>query len=280
MSFNRQDQSQLRGMGSRIFPRLLAVGRASGIGLLSGLIAGFLAAGVGSRLAMRIGAMVGGDSVVGLVTENGNIVGQVTVEGSVGLIVFAGGSTGMFGGLLYVAARRWLPGPRNLRGLVFGSLALAILGTTIVDANNTDFVKFGPAILNVVMFALLFVLFGVVIAPIAERLEYFFPSTTTNRRFARIVYVFLAFPALILPVAAAVGLVQEQRTLARILPLLFLSVYGLATLPTVKRPESSMFSRAPTLPATIAAHLMLILPAIVGVAMLANSIMLILGIGF
>jgi hypothetical protein len=84
---------------------------------------------------MRIGSIAGGDSVVGLVTENGNIVGQVTVEGSVGLIVFAGGSTGMFGGLLYVAARRWLPGPRNLRGLVFGSLALAILGTTIVDAD-------------------------------------------------------------------------------------------------------------------------------------------------
>ena len=56
------------------------------IGILGGIPAGVLVGGIGSRLIMRILAMVN-EEQAGVMTENGNIAGEITVLGTLGLIL-------------------------------------------------------------------------------------------------------------------------------------------------------------------------------------------------
>ena len=156
--------------------------RAMGIGVLAGLAAGFLAGGIGSRLAMRISAIAAGPAMRGTFTENGNRVGEITLDGTLFLLVFNGPIVGLFGGLVYVALRPWLPRSTRWRGLAFGALLLAVFGAVIIDADNIDFRLFGPPLLNVGMFAALFVLFGLIAAPLADRADRAFPAVPPRRR--------------------------------------------------------------------------------------------------
>ena len=156
--------------------------RAMGIGVLAGLAAGFLAGGVGSRLAMRISAIAAGPAMQGTFTENENRVGEITLGGTIFLVVFNGPIVGLFGGLVYIAVRSWLPRPTRWRGPAFGALLLAVFGAVIIDADNIDFRLFGPPLLNVGMFAALFVLFGLVAAPLADRADRAFPAVPPRRR--------------------------------------------------------------------------------------------------
>jgi hypothetical protein len=173
-----------------------------GVGLLSGLIAGFLAFGVGSRLAMRISAVAGGEAIAGLMTENGNIVGQITADGTVFLLI-AGAFIGLVGGLLYVAVRSWLPGSQRWKGLVFGVLLLLVFGRLLIDPDNADFSRFGPPLLNIALFASLFILFGLAVAPLAQRFDRWLPAASGGWAPVRAVYGLL--PILPLAVLGAVG---------------------------------------------------------------------------
>ena len=78
------------------------------IGIFGGVPAG-LVGGIGSRLIMRILAMVN-EGNAGAMTENGNISGEITASGTVGLIIGVGIVSGVIGGFVYVMIRRWLPG--------------------------------------------------------------------------------------------------------------------------------------------------------------------------
>ena len=102
------DTARLVDLRNWALPQILRLGCLTGIGLVSGVIAGLLAGGVGSRIAMRISAVAGGDSISGLVTENGNIVGDITLEGTMFLLVL-GAIAGTVGGFAYVVVHRWLP---------------------------------------------------------------------------------------------------------------------------------------------------------------------------
>ena len=136
-------------------------------GNLAGLIAGLVAGGIGSRLAMRILALTSPDAQ-GAITEAGEIVGKITLEGTLFLLA-AGAALGMGGGLAYVAIRRWLP--NQVRGLAFGLLMLAVSGRVLVNPDNIDFVILDPAWLAITMFALLPILFGLLIVPLQALLE-------------------------------------------------------------------------------------------------------------
>ncbi len=136
------------------------------LGLVSGMIAGLIAGGVGSRIAMRISAIMGGQGIAGLETENGNIVGQITPEGTIFLLIF-GMFPGIVGGWLFIALRKSIPGPAVCRGLTFGLLLLLILGSIVIDDGNGDFAKLGTPFVNVCMFSMLFVVFGLLVHPIS-----------------------------------------------------------------------------------------------------------------
>src|SRR5438045_7188082 len=149
--------------------RFREVVREIAAGSLSGIVVGIVVGGLGSRLVMRLSAIAAGSGVQGMTTANGNRVGEITVDGTMALIIFAGVFAGIFGGLLYASVRPWLAPFARWRGLVFGLGVLCLAGSLILDAANSDFIVLRPPLLNVAMFAALFLIFGIAIAPMFDR---------------------------------------------------------------------------------------------------------------
>jgi hypothetical protein len=77
----------------------------------------------------------------------------------------------MVGGILYLALRPCLPWTGLRRGLVFGLLLLGVLGSFVLDADNPDYRRIGSPELNVCLFSLLYLLFGALVAPLADRFD-------------------------------------------------------------------------------------------------------------
>lgn len=137
---------------------------AAGIaGVLVGVPAGLLA-----RLVMKLSALAAGPSGVGVHTENGNVVGALTADGTLALVIFAGLAPVGAGAILYVAVRPWFVSVGRWRGLAFGLYLLGLAGPVGLDPFNGDFSRFGPAPLNVAMFAALFLAVGAALVPVAE----------------------------------------------------------------------------------------------------------------
>ncbi|HEY8171963.1 MAG TPA: hypothetical protein VIH21_02660 [Dehalococcoidia bacterium] len=135
-------------------------------GALAGGIAGGIAGGLGGRLAMRIVALMATNAEQGTLTDADEAVGEISLDGTLALIVFGGVLVGILGGLLYVAAARWVADAGGWRGLLFGVGLLVALGWTVIEGDNFDFATLGSVILNVIMFSAIFVLFGVLVAPL------------------------------------------------------------------------------------------------------------------
>jgi hypothetical protein len=187
--------------------------RAAGIGSLGGAIAGLVSGGIGGRVAMRIVAIVAGPDQVGLTTENGNRVGDITVGGTLGLVLFAGVFGGILGGLIYEAVRPWLAALGRWRGLGFGLALLVAVGSVIIDDGNVDFRRFGSPALNTSLFALLFILYGIVLVPIEERLRKIVPESPTETRnlwswIAVVAATIALLPPLLVLARGVVGLVE------------------------------------------------------------------------
>jgi hypothetical protein len=144
--------------------------RGMAVGMIPGAIAGMIAGGVGSRLAMRVMAATSTAAVQGSETEFGATVGEISIGGTVFLLI-AGAVLGSAGGLIFVGIRPLLPWSGRARGLAFGLLLLGIFGRLIIDPNNVDFVILDPASLAVSMFAVIFILYGVLLVSTVEHFE-------------------------------------------------------------------------------------------------------------
>ncbi len=162
-SHDNPEPSGLRTGSLRMLTHSLAVGT------LAGLLAGCVT-GVGARIAMRISGLAAGIEKAGASTEAGFTVGEITVGGIVGLCLFSA-FFGIFGGLAYQALRPWLPESRLRRELALGILLLTMFGPLVIESVNPDFRGLGPPLLNICSFASLFLLFGAVLPPIADRLD-------------------------------------------------------------------------------------------------------------
>src|SRR5918996_525421 len=145
--------------------------RTIGMNTLGGIIAAFLVGGIGSRIAMRISAAATGPVCPTLITENGNRCGEITLAGTISLLLFGTLFFGIPGGLIYAAMRPWLRRLGRWHGLVFGLLLLIIFGFVIIDGGNKDFRLFAQPLVNVALFAVLFPLFGLLIAPLVRWLD-------------------------------------------------------------------------------------------------------------
>jgi hypothetical protein len=135
---------------------------------LAGGIAGFGVGGLGSRVAMRIGALAAGHQARGQITEAGATVGRFTVEGTLFLFLFAGIGATLVGTAFYLVTRPWLPRRRRVRAVAFGVLELVVFGSTLVDPSNADFTILGHPLLNVVLFGSLFLLHGFALVMLLE----------------------------------------------------------------------------------------------------------------
>lgn len=140
-------------------PKWALLSRSIFSGGLAGLLAGILFLGIGSRLAMRIVAILNPENA-GTRTDAGEIVGAITVGGTVALVIFMGIFGGIFAGGIWVLVRERLPNSLSLRLPLAGVAATVIGSFALIDANNSDFRLFDPVGFNLVMFMVLVGLTG------------------------------------------------------------------------------------------------------------------------
>lgn len=137
--------------------------------VLAGALAGFVSAGIGSRVVMRIIAVLNPDRV-GVMTDSSATVGLISLGGTMSLLIL-GTVAGVLGGLVYLGLRRWLWVPPMWRGLAFACVTLLTIGPLLFDPTNVDFQVFEPVLLIVALFAALFVLNGLVVARAVDRIH-------------------------------------------------------------------------------------------------------------
>lgn len=213
---------------------MIAIGRHVGTATLAGVITGIVVGGLLGRVVMRVAGFTAGPGLVGAFTANGNRVGDITFAGTAAIVVFVGLAAGLIGGVLYGVVEPWLRPLRPWHGLAYGAALLLAFGFTVLDPSNLDFERFGSAPLNVVMFATLFVIFGVMIAWLFERLSAVIAGPGTRARAVEA----LAFLALIPGVIAAVlilvsigGLADPFFPLVFVLSLLIATIVRVRSLP-------------------------------------------------
>jgi hypothetical protein len=196
--------------------------RAVGVCVVGGIVAGAVA-GLASRVAMRISGLLAGPRPSRLVTFDGFLLGAFTLRGTIFLVV-SGAVAGIIGGLTYAALRDWVAPAGRWRGLVFGLVLAVAFGRIVFDRANFDFTVFGPPTVNVALYASLFVIFGLIIAPTVARIDRRVPrlppGSEADRRDKVTFYGVIAAGVLgLLPLVAFIfgaltgNLVQDERDL-------------------------------------------------------------------
>lgn len=140
--------------------------RLLGGGFVAGLLGGVVA-GLGARLIMFTVRIIN-PAFNGSVTHNNVVNGQWTADGTLAIVVEAL-FLGLFGGWLYLLVRPVLVGPTTLRGLEFGALVLVVSGAAVLDGDY-EYSRFVPSWQSVSAFGALFLVYGVVVATIADLL--------------------------------------------------------------------------------------------------------------
>ena len=162
----------------------MVLARICGIGALAGAIPGFLLTGIGGRIVMRI--------IAGFDPHT-----ETEFTGDTMFLLIAGGLFGAVfgavGGVLFMGVRRTLPGTWLWKGLAFGAIWLLTAGSAFFSMGQSEeFSEFQPPLLGVGLFALLFILFGVGVAGIVERLERYVAAPSRSRWNTFGGYAFLA----------------------------------------------------------------------------------------
>lgn len=137
--------------------------------VVAGAGTGLVLAGIGGRVVMRIIAVVNDDRD-GVMTDARATVGEISFGGTLSLLVF-GTIVGVLGGLAYLGLRRWLWVSPSWRGLAFGVVTLLTVGQILFDTANVDFQIFEPVSLVVGLFAALFLINGLILAPLVDRIH-------------------------------------------------------------------------------------------------------------
>jgi hypothetical protein len=138
----------------------------------AGAVAGFLVAGLGGRLFMRVLAATSGDAAQGKLTEAEEVVGEVTFDGSLGFVIFIGIFFPAAAALAYLALRHFLPNPAALGGVIFGIILLGTIGLADpMSTENVDFDILEPLWLAIAGITVLALLFGTTFAALATRFD-------------------------------------------------------------------------------------------------------------
>lgn len=206
----------------------IAAARHLGTASLAGVIAGVVVGGLLGRIVMRLSGFTAGPGLVGVTTANGNRVGDITIGGTLALVIFVGLGTGVFGGFVYAIVEPWLRRVRPWHGVAYGVVLLLAFGFTVLDPSNFDFARFGVPLLNVAMFAALFVVFGLAIGWLFDALGALREGTGAA---ARVVDI-LAWLALVPAVAVVVLFVGGAAGLD---PLLAFAIVAALLVPAIVR---------------------------------------------
>ncbi|MEO8424132.1 MAG: hypothetical protein ABI595_09520 [Actinomycetota bacterium] len=139
--------------------------RRLSVAIVGGLVSGAVVGGLGGRLAMLVLRITSDDYLHGLDTDDGFVMGQISTA-----TLFLVGFTsvlGVFGALLYVSVRGWLPERRRaaLTG-VFGGI---VGGAAFIRSDGIDFRLLEPLPLAIVLFIALPAAYGVAMSLLVER---------------------------------------------------------------------------------------------------------------
>ncbi len=200
------------------------------VGAIPGLVAGIVVGGGCSRIVMRIvGAMEG--QFPPQETDFGFDVGVSTAGGTIFLLI-AGSAAGLVGGLFYMSVRPWLGATRRWRGPLFSAVLLLAGGGIVIEAGNSDFSRFGSPTLNIFLFAALFILFGLLLAPLAEWTDTRLQSASSIRELPAfdyalfgVVYLIVAVPLALFSLLVFTGLVSDPVKF--VIPALLISLFPL-----------------------------------------------------
>jgi hypothetical protein len=173
----------------------------------SGLIAGLLAGGLGARLFMRVAAAVSPDRAQGLRTAADETVGEITLGGTLFLMLFIGVFGGPALGLIYRAARRFLPLPGALAGIAVIAIPTALLGrpTDLTNPANSDFSILRPTPVIALLIGAYIAFAGASLGATHEWLEQRLPAP--SRRPRAVAAYAPAVMAVLSPINVAVALI-------------------------------------------------------------------------
>jgi len=156
--------------------------RTVAVAVVAGFIVGFLVLGGGGRLAMRLAAMMSADELQGATTENLETVGEMTLSGTLSLMI-TGGWFGIALGLGFVLIAPLLPSAGWKRVVTSGAVFFAVCGfVTLEGGENRDYERFGIAGVNVCLFTLLPLLFGLLIDPVFRQVDRRLPRPALTTR--------------------------------------------------------------------------------------------------
>lgn len=156
--------------------------RQCAIGVLGGMLVGFLVLGGGLRLLMRLSALLTDTGGYRMVTQEGNAVGEVTLGGTLSLMLFIGALFGALGGIMVMAVRPWLPTTGWSRYLLAGAIGFAVAGPAVLEqGDNPDYQRFGLLGLNICLFTILPFLFGIAVLPVLDALDRRIPQELPGR---------------------------------------------------------------------------------------------------
>jgi hypothetical protein len=179
---NPQRAGSVRSVASTTATLLQTAIRQSAIGILGGMLVGFLVLGGGLRLLMRLSAMMTDTGGYRTMTQDGNVVGEVTLGGTLSLMLFVGAAFGALGGTIVMAVRPWLPKARWRRYLLAGAIGFAVAGPSVLEhGDNPDYQRFGLLGLNICLFTILPLLFGIAVLPVLDALDRRVPPELPGR---------------------------------------------------------------------------------------------------
>jgi len=135
------------------------------VGLGAGGIAGFAVGGIGGRLAMLLLRLTSPPDAIGVISDDGFEIGVVSSSS----ITFAFQMTmiGGINGVLYAGVRTVLPG--RLRLPLWTAFGAMLGGANVVHEDGVDFTVLEPALLAIVLFALLPGVASALVVVLAER---------------------------------------------------------------------------------------------------------------
>ena len=212
-----------------------ALRRHVGAASLAGIVAGILVAGVLGRIAMRVSGFLSRPDLIGIQTANGNRVGDITFSGTLALALFVGIPAGIAGAALFASAEPWLRKFRPWQGVVFGLIVLLAAGFIFIDPANVDFQRFGSALINVAMFAALFVAFGALTAWLFDRIRHAIEGNGTSARVLEVVAFVAALAVTTVSVLVFTSIVITSPTGGLNEPGPALLFAGIAIVPAIVR---------------------------------------------
>lgn len=137
------------------------------IGALVGLISGLIVGGIGSRIAMRVVALIAG------------IPPEFTVGGTFGILLL-GAFLGVPFGLLFVAGRRFIPLPNVWKGLLYGFILFLIFVVPPFISPAGEFTLASP-LADLIIFGPIPIVFGLVLAMTISRMEKRYQTTVPKQ---------------------------------------------------------------------------------------------------